>query len=147
MARSDKVPFRREFTLTENSYAGDENGLFVGDILSLHIDINKPSGMFFVEGKIGRSGSWEQVALGNNNEGIDIRAFEYIRIYVSGVSTSTTITIFGYPDNIIQQEVTVKATDNEVNRSIENNMLLCDIKDELKILNQYMSIITGDEIK
>lgn len=153
MARSDKVQFRREFTLTSNGYAGTSEGFFVGDILSLHIDILGDKNTFILEGRVGLANEWTTIVAKASDDSfrhyqdIDIRAFEYIRLELFGVSDTPVRTIlFGYEHNAIQTEINTKASDRDFNISLNDSCTLSDIKEELVKLNQYMEIITGDKL-
>ena len=149
MARSDKVPFRREFRLESNGYVGSEDGFFVGDILSLHVDIVDKQAGLLVEGKVGRQGDWETISSTGNVKSlpnIDIREYEYIRIQAFNITSSTNIILFGYEQNILQEVLETVATDRDFNNNIEIKCLLVEIKQELIKLNLQMAEITGDEI-
>lgn len=149
MARSDKVPFRREFRLESNGYVGSEDGFFVGDILSLHVDIVDKQAGLLVEGKVGRQGDWETISSTGNVKSlpnIDIREYEYIRIQAFNISSATNIILFGYEQNILQEVLETVATDRDFNNNIEIKCLLVEIKQELIKLNLQMAEITGDEI-
>lgn len=149
MARSDKVPFRREFRLESNGYVGSEDGFFVGDILSLHVDIVDKQAGLLVQGKVGRQGDWETISSTGNVKSlpnIDIREYEYIRIQAFNISSSTNIILFGYEQNILQEVLETVATDRDFNNNIEIKCLLVEIKQELIKLNLQMAEITGDEI-
>jgi len=148
MARSDKVPFRREFNITSNGYVGNDEGFFVGDILSLHVDIvNKKAGLL-VQGRVGRSGDWHTIASEGNSTGIsniDIRQYEYVRIEITNVSNSTNVILFGYEQNVLQTNIETIATDRDFNINIQIKCLLGEIKDELIKLNLQMAEITGED--
>lgn len=149
MARNDKVPFRREFTLTSNGYVGNADGFFVGDILSLHIDIVTVKAGVLVEGKVGRQGDWQRITNANNVNNIpniDIRQYEYVRINLTNIKNTTNIVLFGYEENIIQTNIETIATDRDFDINIQIKCLLGEIKEELVKLNQQMIEITGDEI-
>jgi hypothetical protein len=149
MARSDKVQFRREFTLTSNGYAGNSDGFFVGDILSLHVDILNGNISYLIEGKVGREGEWRTIKSGSNEryiENIDIRAFEYVRVEISKITSSTKIILFGYENNIVQESIISKLEGNELQFALESRDNLEQIVEELKKLNTYMSIITGEDL-
>ena len=149
MARSDKVPFRREFRLESNGYVGSEDGFFVGDILSLHVDIVDKQAGLLVQGKVGRQGDWETISSTGNVKSlpnIDIREYEYIRIQAFNITSSTNIILFGYEQNILQEVLETVATDRDFNNNIEIKCLLVEIKQELIKLNLQMAEITGDEI-
>jgi len=149
MARSDKVPFRREFRLESNGYVGSEDGFFVGDILSLHVDIVDKQAGLLVQGKVGRQGDWETISSTGNVKSlpnIDIREYEYIRIQAFNISSSTNIILFGYEQNILQEVLETVATDRDFNNNIEIKCLLVEIKQELIKLNLQMAEITGEEI-
>ena len=149
MARNDKVPFRREFTLTANGYVGNADGFFVGDILSLHIDIVNVKAGVLVEGKVGRQGDWQRITNANNVNNIpniDIRQYEYVRINLTNIKNTTNIVLFGYEENIIQTNIETIATDRDFDINIQIKCLLGEIKEELVKLNQQMIEITGDEI-
>lgn len=149
MARNDKVPFRREFTLTSNGYVGNADGFFVGDILSLHIDIVNVKAGVLVEGKVGRQGDWQRITNANNVNNIpniDIRQYEYVRINLTNIKNTTNIVLFGYEENIIQTNIETIATDRDFDINIQIKCLLGEIKEELVKLNQQMIEITGDEI-
>ena len=148
MARSDKVPFRREFTVASNGYIGNEEGFFVGDILSLNIDVvNKKAGLL-VQGKVGRSGDWHTIASEGNSTGIsniDIRQYEYVRIETTNIRSSTNIILFGYEQNVLQTNIETVATDRDFNINFQIKCLLGEIKEELIKLNLQMAEITGEE--
>ena len=149
MARSDKVPFRREFTLTSNGYVGNADGFFVGDILSLHIDIVDKSAGLLLEGKVGRQGNWELITSVNKVKSlpnIDIREYEYVRIQAFDIVSSTNVVIFGYEQNILQTALETVASERDFNTNIAIKCLLVEIKEELIKLNLQMAEITGDEI-
>lgn len=149
MARSDKVPFRREFNITSNGFIGSDEGFFVGDILSLHIDIVDKQASLLVQGKVGRQGNWELINSKNNVKSlpnIDIREYEYIRIQAFDISSSTNIILFGYEQNILQEVLETVASDRDFNNNLEIKCLLVEIKKELVKLNLQMAEITGDEI-
>ena len=149
MARSDKVPFRREFTLTSNSYVGNADGFFVGDILSLHIDIVDKTAGLLLEGKVGRQGNWELITSVNKVKSlpnIDIREYEYVRIQAFDIVSSTNVVIFGYEQNILQTALETVASERDFNTNIAIKCLLVEIKEELIKLNLQMAEITGDEI-
>ena len=149
MARSDKVPFRREFNITRNGFIGSDEGFFVGDILSLHIDIVDKQASLLVQGKVGRQGNWELINSKNNVKSlpnIDIREYEYIRIQAFDISSSTNIILFGYEQNILQEVLETVASDRDFNNNLEIKCLLVEIKKELVKLNLQMAEITGDEI-
>lgn len=149
MARSDKVPFRREFNITSNGFIGSDEGFFVGDILSLHIDIVDKQASLLVQGKVGRQGNWELINSKNNVKSlpnIDIREYEYIRIQAFDISSSTNIILFGYEQNILQEVLETIASDRDFNNNLEIKCLLVEIKKELVKLNLQMAEITGDEI-
>jgi hypothetical protein len=148
MARSDKVPFRREFTMTSSGYAGSSDGLFVGDVLSLHIDIDQPSVTFLLEGKVGRSGDWEKVDLPTGTRhkaGVDVREFEYVRLEVLNVRKATRVTMFGYENNVRVENQLVTLSNRDYNELCESKFLLEEIKNNLERLNMHMAIITGEE--
>lgn len=149
MARSDKVQFRREFTLTSNGYVGSSEGFFVGDILSLHVDFLGEEVSYLIQGKVGRQGIW--VNLPNKGHGhisdLDIRAYEYVRIEVFNIDTSINVIMFGYEENVKQDSIIAKLSGNEERINLENNDNLKQIKNELIKLNQYMEIITGDKVQ
>jgi hypothetical protein len=149
MARSDKVPFRREFTMTSAGYAGTAEGFFVGDILSLHIDFSTNSTSCLIEGKVGRQGIWETLAK-NSGTGhftnLDIRAYEYVRIQIFNIVSSTNIVMFGYETNIDTEEVTIKYNDRDflqLCRLTDSNK---NIEELLTKLNEYMEILTGEKL-
>lgn len=148
MARSDKVPFRREFRLESNGYVGSEDGFFVGDILSLHIDVvNKKAGLL-VQGKVGRTGDWHTIASEGNSTGIsdiDIRQYEYVRIEATNIRSFTNVILFGYEQNVLQTNIETIATDRDFNINIQIKCLLGEIKEELIKLNLQMADITGEE--
>ena len=149
MARSDKVPFRREFTLTSNGYVGNADGFFVGDILSLHIDIVDKSAGLLLEGKVGRQGNWELITSVNKVKSlpnIDIREYEYVRIQAFDIVSSTNVVIFGYEQNILQTALETVASERDFNTNLAIKCLLVEIKEELIKLNLQMAEITGDEI-
>ena len=149
MARSDKVPFRREFTLTSNGYVGNADGFFVGDILSLHIDIVDKTAGLLLEGKVGRQGNWELITSVNKVKSlpnIDIREYEYVRIQAFDIASSTNVVIFGYEQNILQTALETVASERDFNTNMEIKCLLVEIKKELVKLNLQMAEITGDEI-
>ena len=149
MARSDKVPFRREFKVAQNGFVGDSEGFFVGDILSLHIDVVNKQVNFFVQGKVGRHGDWEIITSKDNVKSlpnIDIREYEYVRIQALNVIAETEIIIFGYEQNVLQSNLETTLSDRDFNTNIEIKCLLGEIKNELIKLNIQMSEITGDEI-
>lgn len=148
MARSDKVPFRREFTLSSSGYVGSDDGFFVGDILSLHIDIDAASVSFILEGRVGNTGSWEKMNLPTgttHKSGIDIREFEYIRLQLLNVRTDTRVTLFGYEDNVRIDNQLVTLSNRDYNELCESKFLLEEIKNNLEKLNMHMAIITGEE--
>jgi hypothetical protein len=148
MARSDKVPFRREFNVTSNGYIGNEEGFFVGDILSLNIDVvNKKAGLL-VQGRVGRSGDWHTIASEGNTTGIsniDIRQYEYVRIEITNVRNSINVILFGYEQNVLQTNIETVATDRDFNINVQIKCLLGEIKEELIKLNLQMAEITGEE--
>lgn len=148
MARSDKVPFRREFNITSNGFIGNEDGFFVGDILSLHIDVvNKKAGLL-VQGRVGRGGDWHTIDSRGNTTGlsnIDIRQYEYVRIQITNVKSSTSVILFGYEQNVLQTNIETIATDRDFDINIQIKCLLGEIKDELIKLNLQMTDITGEE--
>jgi hypothetical protein len=148
MARSDKVPFRREFTLTSSGYVGTSDGFFVGDILSLHIDINRPSVTFVMEGRVGIQGEWEKINLPTGTRhkaGVDIREFEYIRIEALNIRLNTKITLFGYEDNVRIENQLVTLSEKDFNQLHDSRYLLEEIKDTLEKINRHMTIITGED--
>jgi hypothetical protein len=147
LARSDKVPFRREFTAATSGYVGDSEGFFVGDILSLHMDFNIPNASFLLEGKVGRKGVWENISKkkGNHFPSVDVRAFEYIRLELIDVTASTTVTLFGYADNIVTSEITTVAGDRDFLQLCTLTESNRHIEELLRTLNKHMEIITGEE--
>jgi hypothetical protein len=148
MARSDKVPFRREFILSAPGYAGSDEGFFVGDILSLHIDIDRSSVTFILEGRVGRDGVWEKMNLPTgttHKAGVDVREFEYVRLQVLNVRTDTRVTLFGYENNVRVENQLVTLSNRDYNELCESKFLLEEIKNNLEKLNMHMAIITGEE--
>jgi hypothetical protein len=152
MARSDKVPFRREFTVSTNGYLGSADGFFVGDILSLHIAVLGDDVGILLQGKVGRTGEWQNISVLPSTDDkrhyndIDIRAFEYFRLELFNVKASTDITLFGYENNIDKQINIVQLSDRDRDTVLSDSCTLKEIKEELLKLNQYMHIITGDKL-
>ena len=149
MSRSDKVAFRREFTKIDSGYVGTEDGFFVGDIITLHIDSSEINVTIVVEGKVGRTSDWEPIISYrsiNQCQSTDIRNVEYVRVSVFSIAQSTDIVLFGYPVPIFRDEITTIQTTEQKVLEQEKHEELCKIKEELIKLNQYMSIIVGDEI-
>ena len=106
MARSDKVPFRREFSVTSDQWLASDDGFVVGDVLSLHVHVidGTDTGVL-VEGRVGRTSAWtlleKHTGSGHFPE-IDVRDWEYVRIFASGVpSTGADFIIFGYDTPVI----------------------------------------------
>jgi hypothetical protein len=148
MARNDKVKFRREYTITSDGYLGDSTGLFVGDILSLHIDIVSNKASIVVEGKIGHTGDWNKIAIMPNAESlmdIDLREYEYVRIHAYNVDTSTKIVLFGYDVPVLQREINVIQSKEDERRNIDNNIVLKEMLEELKKINIHLSLIDEEE--
>jgi len=148
MARSDKVPFRREFQITENGRVGSEEGFFVGDILSLHLDTSKDVSIL-VEGRVGKNNAWETVLKDsdkNHFPNIDIRSYEYIKISLFKIpSNGVRLTLFGYEQNIPLENILVQQVDRDFDISRENSHNLKHILDELKIMNKHLKAITGED--
>lgn len=150
MARSDKVQFRREFTLTSNGYAGDDAGFFVGDIASLHVDFTTASKIsYLITGRVGRTGEWEEIKKGKDEdhlENINIRKYEYFRLEIFNVESSTAVVIFGYESNAPQSDLQVIQSERDFKLLSDSASSLKKIEKELKKLNLYMEIITGDKL-
>lgn len=148
MARNDKVPFRREITITENGYVGTNSGFFVGDIMSLHVNTENNKDSILVEGKSSVIGNWETLYRGYETKDIDIKAWEHIRVSVTlGIGyTSSKIVLFGYELPIDKDIQITHPTDNNLRIELQNNDNLEAIKLELEKLNTYMAIITGEKI-
>lgn len=149
MSRSDKVPFRREFSMSSDGYVGSDEGFFVGDILSLHLDVNKPSIGFVLQGKVGRDGEWEKIKLESgttHKADIDVRSFEYIRLEVLNINEETKVTLFGYENNTRIENQLVTLSDKDYKELCQSKFLLEEIRDSLGKLNIYMSIITGEDL-
>lgn len=150
MARSDKVAFRREFSITEPGYVGNESvGFFVGDILSLHIDFSRIGTAFILEGKVGRQGTWENIETGSKGShfpDIDIRSYEYFRLCIIDVTQPVNVIIFGYEENVIQKEITTKYNDRDFMQLCKMTQASEDMREELIKLNKYMEIITGEKL-
>jgi len=150
MARSIEAPFRREFPISLKGILGDSNGIYVGDIKTLHISMNPVnSADGFIEGKIGRDGLWTTIpfTLTEGKTGaIDISEIEYVRFTVTRVDKLTDLNMFGYQEQSKPDILQVELSQADVDRSTETLSTLKDIKKELKRLNTYMHIITGEEI-
>lgn len=149
MARSDKVPFRREFAFDSGGFIGPEDGMFVGDILSLHMDFSVKSISCLLEGKIGKQGIWENIGKdsGTGHYGsVDIRSYEYIRLSVFDVTQPATVVIFGYENNVIQEEINIKYNDRDFMQLCKLTQASEDTRDLLIKLNKYMEIITGEDL-
>lgn len=148
MARNDKAPFTRSFTITAIGVVADE--IYVGDLKTLYISMNPiASANVAIEGKIGRSGKYFNVAfsLTNGNSGpVDISHVEYIKFTAIEVGATTILNMFAYEDADAPTSVNVYYEDETLNRDVLNTSLLTDIRDELKTLNTYMSVITGEEL-
>lgn len=148
MARNDKVPFRREFTVTSNGYVGDSNGFYVGDIMSLHVDSSVDNTGFFVEGRTSTKTKWETIHINGEKRDVDIREWEYVRVSVKlpKASTSITVVLFGYSIPVDKKEIITVSSEKDLHLALENNNNLKQILIELEKLNDYMSIITGDKL-
>lgn len=147
MARSDKVPFRREYTFSEDGILTADQGEFVGDILSLHMSFSRPTS-YKLEGKVSRDGAWNTLSQGTSLsvDNVDLRPVEYIKLTIVEVDETTSVTLFGYNDDIAKDIIMVTKVGDELDRDIENTNRLTEIRDELRKLNLYMSIITGEDL-
>jgi hypothetical protein len=149
MARSDKVAFRREFTLTTSGYVGDSTGFFVGDIFSLHVDILDGATTILAEGKVGREGDWETILTGPTQRHVaplDIRSYEYVRVQIFKITKTTQVILFGYDAPIVQKQIVTEAGERDFTHILNAVCDIAEIKNELKTLNKYMEIITGDKL-
>lgn len=152
MARSDKAPFRRELIMTEDGYFIHDEGFYVGDIKTIHINIlNGQDSNYKIEGKVGRSGDWQRIFTTSKSQrhipNIDISEFEWVRLEVFGIDEATEVIMFGYKEATALKEMPITFNENDLNRNIDQVCLLKDIKEELQKLNIYMELITGEEIK
>lgn len=150
MARSLDAPFRREFTFSTSGFLGPKEGIYVGDIKTIYINVEplgKAEGS--IQGKIGRGGDFFNIPF-SLKEGltgaIDVSGVEYIRFRADDVSTETTITIFGYYDPPQKDSFTVQKSKEDKDRDIETLITLCDIRDLLKKIETHMSIITNEDL-
>jgi hypothetical protein len=152
MARSDIAPFRREATMSSSGYfLNEKNGFYVGDIKTLHMDIlNGNETSYLLEGKVGRTGEWQQIqgdSLTNRHfKNADISSYEYIRLKLYDVAHNVDVVIFGYTDNPILKELTVKEEQSVLERNVEIVCLLTEIKEELQKNNIFLSEILGEEL-
>lgn len=151
MARSDKAPFKREFDFNVAGILGGGEGMYVGDIKTIYIDMNPiNTATGFIEGKIGRDGKWFKVpySLDEGRSGaVDVTEVEYIKFVVDTVQESTSINMFGYYDAPQNKEIEITFKEADQNRNIEQLCTIIDIKEELIKLNTYMKIITGEDIE
>jgi hypothetical protein len=147
MARSDKVPFRREYEFSSDGYLTESDGEFVGDILSLHLEFDRDTS-YKVEGKVGITGKWRTLSSGRSlvKDNIDLRSVEYVRVSVFSVETGTNAFLFGYEDDAAKHVLSVKTVGAELDRSICDSKNMEKMVEELKKLNTYMSIIVGDKL-
>jgi len=152
MARSDKVAFRREFRVSSAGYVGDELGMFVGDILSLHIEVvDSARSSFLLEGRVGRQGSWETLKTAGKEdkkfEKVDVSAYEYIRLYVSSVEEDTEVIIFGYDKPVTSKDSVTHVSLSEDNMlELKHQTLKLDKLVELmQQQNEYLRYILGDD--
>lgn len=148
MARSDKIPFRREFTITSSGFLGDANGFYVGDIMSMHINSSVNTTGFSVQGRSSIKHNWETIHKNGELQDLDVRQWEYIRVdafLLSGVA-SDTIILFGYDlprDKDIQITQTVGP---DLNYMSDTAQCLKEIREELYRLNRYMEEIVGEPL-
>ena len=151
MARSDKVKFRREFTILTNDRIGGDQGIFVGDILNLHLSIQRPNNLvFIVEGTIGRTCPWEVLTIDIDSDGhntIDIKTVEFIRITIADFSAAdaSLLVLFGFDLDIPPDVQEISFADKELVLQHEIKDLLSDILCALELNNKQLAIITGDE--
>ena len=151
MARSDKAPFKREYTIAQVGKLPEE--IYVGDIKTLFLGTNPVGGASgFIEGRVGKSGKWFTVEYNLDKNGIsdaiDIRNVEYIRFEALTVSKTTQLAMFGYYDDTNENDsIFIKRTERELERELHTIELLTDIKEELQKLNIHMSLVTDEEIK
>jgi hypothetical protein len=151
MARSDKVKFRREYTVSSGAYLGDSiNGFFVGDVLSLHIDLDLPSSSVLIEGRIGTSGPWVflRKATGEVHIGdVDLTQMEYFRINVVPLTgVPIKVIMFGYDNPVQSGKTLTEKDDRDFDLDIKNQQLLEEIRDSLQSINTHLSFITGEDI-
>jgi len=147
MARSDKVQFRREFKIDSGGYLGGGfQGFFVGDILSMHIDLSSSASSILVEGRVGNSGDWELLRKTSqvySLTNIDLRDIEYVRVYLVPIhSKGVRAVLFGYDSPADRN--TDKRDAETKHISLQQYSELTEIKDILLEMNTRLKIITGE---
>lgn len=148
MARSDKVQFRREFSLSNEGYVGTSEGFFVGDIMSLHVSIIDGTPSHLLQGKVGRKGEWVNICSGDQTRhipNIDIRQHEYVRLFISSISTEAIVTLFGYEAPVDKDVQAISIEEYHKNNILDQNDLLYSILDELKGIKLHLQCITDEE--
>jgi hypothetical protein len=145
MARNDKVPFRREITVTENGYVGNSTGFFVGDIMSLHVNTEHTTDDLTVQAKSSVSGTWETIYSGPETEGIDIRMWEHIRVFINISNGTSQVVLFGY-DLPVDSVKTVNLNEKDSSNVFYNNIVTEKILKQLEIMNIHLGILTDLDI-
>lgn len=150
MARSDKTPFKREYTISSNGVLGNEE-FYVPDIRTLYFTVSPTGGADgLIQGKIGLDGNWVIIPFTVDSDGnsgaIDITPFEYVRFQALSVIKETNINIVGFYSEPNKEKTSIEFAQRELDIMIENNHSLKHIEKQLEILNEYMSIIIGDKI-
>lgn len=148
MAQNTQTPFRREFVVSGGEYLENDEGIFIGNINSLRIELIQSIGDILVQGKIGRSGNWHTLYKNNSitlAPDLDVRAFEYIRIYVvPGSPIPTRCILIG---SLALPAITTYSTvqsERDHAIAVENNILLRDIAAQLTRLCSYFEILIED---
>lgn len=152
MARSDKAPFRRSADVSSDGYFLQSEGFYVGDIRTLHMDLidSNTNITYVLQGKVGREGVWQEISdaiiTAKHFKNLDVSSYEYVRLKLLNVSSTVTVTIFGYEGAAIANEVSIKDSQAAINRDSALLDEVCSIKDEIKKIVIYMEEILGDKV-
>lgn len=140
------TPLRKEYTVVNSDWLTGEDGLEVENTQALHFSAEGSKPKLLVQARIDNN-SWVTLHVHEKSEHhvtVDVSRWERVRF--SSTATGSVIRMVGYQPTSHDETLTTNMSERDHLIQVESQEILNNIHTELKKLNTYMSIITGENL-
>ena len=140
------TPSRRQYLVTNSDWLTGSEGIETENTQALHFSSDNKDPNLLIQGRINNN-SW--ITLEQEKEDINhilVNVSKWERVRFGSTAIGQNIRVIQYEPSIYDGDVSTKQNNRDLLITIENQEILSNIHSELKKLNTYMQIITGEKI-